>query len=53
MTAEQIYNVLSQALDMATQKGSFSLQDTRAITDALLTLQKQLGLEPKEEPKAE
>jgi len=48
MTPEQIYNVISQALDMATQKGAYNLQDARAITDALLALQKELGLDAKQ-----
>ena len=52
MTSEQIYNVISQALDMATQKGAYNLQDARAITDALLALQKELGLDTKQSEEA-
>jgi hypothetical protein len=48
MTPEQIYNVISQALDMATQKGAYNLQDVRSITDALLALQKELDLNSKQ-----
>lgn len=51
MTKEQIYQVLTAALDAATLKGAYNLQDARSITDALLALQKELGLSTEEEAK--
>lgn len=51
MTKEQIYQVLSAALDAATLKGAFSLQDTRTVTDALLALQKEFGINQDQEAK--
>lgn len=44
MTNEQIYSILGQGLDMATKKGAFSLQDAKVIADALIELQKALGV---------
>lgn len=44
MTNEQIYSIVGQGLDIATQKGAFSLKDAKAIADALIELGKVLGL---------
>jgi hypothetical protein len=50
MNNEQIYSILGQGLDIATQKGAFSLKDAKAIADALIELGNVLGLN--QEPKA-
>lgn len=44
MTNEQIYGILGQGLNIATQKGAFNLQDAKAIADALIELAKVLGI---------
>lgn len=44
MNNETIYGILGQGLDLATQKGVFNLSDAKVIADALIELQKALGV---------
>ena len=45
MTNEQIYSILGQGLDIATQKGVFNLSDAKLVADALLELKKVLDIQ--------
>jgi len=45
MTNEQIFGILGQGLDMATQKGVFNLGDAKVIADALIELKKVLDIQ--------
>jgi len=44
MNNEQIFTILGQGLDMATQKGVFNLSDAKTIADALIQLKQVLNL---------
>ena len=44
MTNEQIYSILGQGLDIATQKGVFNLSDAKVIADTLIELKKVLDI---------
>jgi hypothetical protein len=48
MSNEQIYGILGQGLDMATQKGVFNLGDAKVIADALIELKKVLDIQEPE-----
>ena len=48
MTNEQIYGILGQGLDLATQKGVFNLSDAKLVADALLELKKVLDIQEPE-----
>lgn len=45
MNNEQIYGILGQGLDIATQKGVFNLSDAKLVADALLELKKVLDIQ--------
>ena len=45
MTNEQIFGILGQGLDIATQKGVFNLSDAKVIADALIELKKVLDIQ--------
>jgi hypothetical protein len=45
MTNEQIFGILGQGLDIATQKGVFNLSDAKLVADALLELKKVLDIQ--------
>jgi hypothetical protein len=50
MNNEQIYSILGQGLDIATQKGVFNLSDAKVIADTLIELKRVLDIqEPKKE----
>lgn len=54
MNKEQAFNVISNALNAATQRGSFNLADAELVINAINTLAGELGLERKSaEPEAE
>ena len=44
MNNEQIYSILGQGLDIATQKGVFNLSDAKVIADALIQLKEVLNI---------
>ena len=44
MTNEQIFGILGQGLDIATQKGVFNLSDAKVIADTLIELKKVLDI---------
>ena len=44
MTNEQIFGILGQGLDIATQKGVFNLSDAKLVADALIELKKVLDI---------
>ena len=44
MNNEQIYSILGQGLDIATQKGVFNLNDAKMIADALIQLKEVLNI---------
>ena len=48
MTNEQIFGILGQGLDIATQKGVFNLSDAKLVADALLELKKVLDIQETE-----
>jgi hypothetical protein len=48
MTNEQIFGILGQGLDIATQKGVFNLGDAKVIADALIELKKVLDIQEPE-----
>ena len=48
MTNEQIYSIVGQGLDIATQKGVFNLGDAKLVADALLELKKVLDIQETE-----
>jgi hypothetical protein len=48
MTNEQIFGILGQGLDLATQKGVFNLSDAKLVADALLELKKVLDIQEPE-----
>jgi hypothetical protein len=48
MTNEQIFGILGQGLDIATQKGVFNLSDAKLVADALLELKKVLDIQEPE-----
>jgi hypothetical protein len=48
MTNEQIYGILGQGLDIATQKGVFNLSDAKLVADALLELKRVLDIQEPE-----
>jgi hypothetical protein len=48
MTNEQIYGILGQGLDIATQKGVFNLDSAKLVADALLELKKVLDIQEPE-----
>lgn len=45
MNNEQIYSIVGQGLDIATQKGVFNLSDAKVIADALIELKKVLDIQ--------
>ena len=45
MTNEQIFGILGQGLDIATQKGVFNLSDAKLVADALLELKRVLDIQ--------
>jgi len=45
MNNEQIYSIVGQGLDIATQKGVFNLSDAKVIADALIELKKVLTIQ--------
>jgi hypothetical protein len=45
MNKEQIYGILGQGLDIATQKGVFNLSDAKLVADALLELKRVLDIQ--------
>jgi hypothetical protein len=45
MTNEQIFGILGQGLDIATQKGVFNLGDAKLVADALLELKRVLDIQ--------
>jgi hypothetical protein len=45
MTNEQIFGILGQGLDLATQKGVFNLSDAKLVADALLELKRVLDIQ--------
>jgi hypothetical protein len=49
MTNEQIFGILGQGLDIATQKGVFNLADAKVIADALIQLKEVLNLTEKKD----
>ena len=53
MTNEQIFTILGQGLDMATQKGVFNLNDAKTIADALIQLKEVLNLLDKKDDSTE
>jgi len=44
MNNEQIYSIIGQGLDIATQKGVFNLSDAKVIADALIQLKEVLNI---------
>ena len=44
MTNEQIFSIVGQGLDIATQKGVFNLSDAKVIADTLIELKKVLDI---------
>ena len=48
MNNQQIYSIVGQGLDIATQKGVFNLGDAKLVADALLELKKVLTIEEPE-----
>jgi hypothetical protein len=48
MTNEQIFGILGQGLDLATQKGVFNLSDAKLVADALLELKRVLDIQEPE-----
>jgi len=44
MNNEQLYAILGQGLDIATQKGVFNLNDAKMIADALIQLKEVLNI---------
>ena len=48
MNNEQIYSIVGQGLDIATQKGVFNLGDAKLVADALLELKKVLDIQETE-----
>ena len=48
MTNEQIFGILGQGLDIATQKGVFNLSDAKLVADALLELKRVLDIQETE-----
>jgi hypothetical protein len=48
MTNEQIFGILGQGLDIATQKGVFNLSDAKLVADALLELKRVLDIQEPE-----
>lgn len=53
MNNEQIFTILVQGLDMATQKGVFNLTDAKTIADALIQLKEVLNLLDKKDDSTE
>jgi hypothetical protein len=49
MTNEQIFGILGQGLDIATQKGVFNLSDAKVVADALIQLKEVLNIKEKED----
>lgn len=47
MNKEQSFNVISNALNVATQRGAFNLADAELVINAINTLAAELGLERK------
>jgi len=45
MNNEQIYSIVGQGLDIATQKGVFNLSDVKVIADALIELKRVLDIQ--------
>jgi len=45
MNNEQIYSIVGQGLDIATQKGVFNLSDAKLVADALLELKRVLDIQ--------
>lgn len=45
MTNEQIYSIVGQGLDIATQKGVFNLSNAKLVADALLELKRVLDIQ--------
>jgi hypothetical protein len=45
MNNEEIYSILGQGLDIATQKGAFNLNNAKAVADALLELKRVLDIQ--------
>ena len=48
MTNEQIFGILGQGLDIATQKGVFNLDSAKLVADALLELKRVLDIQEPE-----
>jgi hypothetical protein len=48
MNNEQIFGILGQGLDIATQKGVFNLGDAKLVADALLELKRVLDIQEPE-----
>ena len=48
MTNEQIFGILGQGLDIATQKGVFNLSDAKLVADALIELKRVLDIQEPE-----
>jgi len=48
MTNEQIFGILGQGLDIATQNGVFNLSDAKLVADALLELKRVLDIQEPE-----
>ena len=47
MNKEQAFNVISNALNAATQRGAFNLADTELIINSINAIAAELGLERK------
>lgn len=45
MNNEQIYSIVGQGLDIATQKGVFNLSNAKLVADALLELKRVLDIQ--------
>jgi len=53
MNNEQIYSILGQGLDIATQKGVFNLSDAKVIADALIQLKEVLNIKEQKDDSTE
>ena len=51
MTQNEALQVLIQAVQVAQQKGAFTLQDAKVLAEAVEVFQPKKEEEPKEEPK--
>ena len=54
LSKDQAFKILVDAMNVATTKGAFNLQDVSTILAAIQTLQSEVGLSmPPQEPKTE